>query len=76
VPYVVGFCSKARTSEAEDCSQNANMHRPLVDMGMLEKSWFNYETTIILEIQFYLGFVKQLFIQKCTIAESEALLFM
>jgi hypothetical protein len=28
----------ARTSEAKDCSQNANLHRPLVDMGMLEKS--------------------------------------
>jgi hypothetical protein len=29
---------KPRTSEAKDCSQNANLHRPLVDMGMLEKS--------------------------------------
>jgi hypothetical protein len=28
----------ARTSEAKDCSQNANLHRPLMDMGMLEKS--------------------------------------
>jgi hypothetical protein len=27
-----------RTSEAKDCSQNANLHRPLMDMGMLEKS--------------------------------------
>jgi hypothetical protein len=27
-----------RTSEAKDCSQNANLHRPLTDMGMLEKS--------------------------------------
>jgi protease II len=24
--------------EAKDCSQNANLHRPLMDMGMLEKS--------------------------------------
>jgi hypothetical protein len=46
-----------RTSEAKDCSQNANLHRPLMDMGMLEKSQLNYETIIRLEIQFYLGFV-------------------
>jgi hypothetical protein len=30
--------SEPRTSEAKDCSQNANLHRPLMDMGMLEKS--------------------------------------
>jgi hypothetical protein len=32
------WCIRARTSEAKDCSQNANLHRPLMDMGMLEKS--------------------------------------
>jgi hypothetical protein len=50
----------SRTSEAKDCSQNANLHRPLMDIGMLEKS----------------GFVKQLFVLKCTIAEPYALLLM
>jgi hypothetical protein len=29
---------KARTSEANDCSQNANLHRLLMGMGILEKS--------------------------------------
>jgi hypothetical protein len=28
----------ARTSEAKDCSQNANLHMLLMDMGMLDKS--------------------------------------
>jgi hypothetical protein len=32
------WCVYTRTSEAKDCSQNANLHRPLMDMGMLEKS--------------------------------------
>jgi hypothetical protein len=48
----------------------------LMDMGMLEKSYLNYETTLGKEIQFFLGFVKQLFVLKCTIAEPEALLLM
>jgi hypothetical protein len=29
---------RPRTSEAKDCSQNANLPRPLMDSGMLEKS--------------------------------------
>jgi hypothetical protein len=33
----VRTCMCARTSVAKDCSQNANLHRPLMDMGVLEK---------------------------------------
>jgi hypothetical protein len=31
-------CGRLRASEGKDCSQNSNLHMPLMDMGMLEKS--------------------------------------
>jgi hypothetical protein len=31
-------CVCARTSEDKDSGQNTNLHRPLMDMGMLEKN--------------------------------------
>jgi hypothetical protein len=33
-----------------------------MDMGMLEKGYFNYGIALRMEIKFYLGFVKQLFV--------------
>jgi hypothetical protein len=32
------LCATSRTSEAKDGSQNTKLHRPLMDMDMLEKS--------------------------------------
>jgi hypothetical protein len=38
--------SRARTSEAKDCRQNANALRPYLDIGMIERSWLFSETTL------------------------------
>jgi hypothetical protein len=36
--------ASAKTSEPKVCSQNANLHKPLKDMDMLEKIQLNSET--------------------------------
>jgi hypothetical protein len=39
-------CIYTRTSEAKDCSQNANALRPYLNIGMIERSWLFSETTL------------------------------
>jgi hypothetical protein len=44
--YRVSLCYRSSTSEAKDCSQNANALRPYLDIGMIERSWLFSEITL------------------------------
>jgi hypothetical protein len=46
IELLVVVRDRSRTSEAKDCSQNANALRPYLDIGMIERSWLFSEMTL------------------------------